>query len=97
MMKDDLKSNSQDIERLSKLIASKTHGNPFHAIQFVETIQREELLSYNAEKDMWEYDVDEIQRDMMVSDTLADLLQKKIQRLPKEVQEVLKVASMLGF
>lgn len=49
------------------------------------------------ETSSWKFDVDEIQQEIMISDSLADLLQMKIRRLPKEVQNTLIIAAMLGF
>jgi predicted ATPase len=34
---------------------------------------------------------------MMVSETIAELLAVKMRRLPEQVQEYLKVASLLGY
>jgi predicted ATPase len=89
-------SSSADKE-LSHLVELKTGGNPFHMIQFVEFIQREGLMIYDAASSSWQYDVDEIQKEIMVPESLADLLALKIWRLPFEVQETLKVASLIGF
>jgi predicted ATPase len=39
-----LGSSSSQVAALSDLVVSKTAGNPFHVIQFIETIQNEGLL-----------------------------------------------------
>mmetsp|Transcript_30000 Transcript_30000/g.49538 ORF Transcript_30000/g.49538 Transcript_30000/m.49538 type:complete len:1076 (-) Transcript_30000:55-3282(-) len=85
---------------LGELILQRTHGNPFYVMQFVEMLYHEGLLSYSGDaKDpqQWSFDVDKIRRETMVSETLSGVLQKKIQRLPADIQETLKVASVLGF
>ena len=90
-------SSSPEIKELSDLIALKTRGNPFHVIQFMEVIQREGLLTYQENTASWEFDVNEIQSAVMVSESLADLLTLKMRRLPSMVQEALKIASLVGF
>jgi histidine kinase len=84
-------------QALSKVFKFKTGGNPFHLIQIIQFAKDEGLLSYNVETKFWDFDVEAIQTQIMVSETLADLLTKKILILPHEVQESLKIASLLGF
>jgi predicted ATPase len=88
---------SAGAEELGNLIVTKTRGNPFHVVQFIQVLQQEGLLIYNPETTLWEFDVDRIQRDMMVSDTIAELLAVKMRRLPQQVQDCLKIASLLGY
>lgn len=86
-----------NIRELSELIAHKTSGNPFHVIECVATIRNEGLLVYNKRNNKWIFDVDRIRREVMVSESLADVLLRKVQRLPQDVQETLKIASLVGF
>jgi hypothetical protein len=65
-------------EELGNLVVTKTGGNPFHVVQFIQVLQREGLLMHNPETTLWEYDVDRIQREMMVSETVAELLAVKM-------------------
>jgi histidine kinase len=90
-------SKTSSTEELSNVVATKTRGNPFHIKQFLGIIQREGLMTYKNETSNWLFDVDEIQRRVMVSETLADLLAIRVKRLPKDVQECLKIAALLGY
>jgi predicted ATPase len=92
-----LGSTTSSVEQLSKIIASKSSGNPFHVTQFLKCIQRENLMTFNTETLIWEFDVDEIHRDVMVSEKLADLLTLRIKKLPTHVQYCLKIASLIGY
>ena len=92
-----IRAASGGTEELGNLIVTKTRGNPFHVVQFIQVIQREGLLRYNPDTTLWEFDVDEIQSEMMVSETIAELLAVKMRRLPQQVQDCLKIASLLGF
>jgi hypothetical protein len=49
-------------------------GNPFHVIQFMGSHREEGLLAWDETKSSWIFDVDRIQRDMNVSETLVALL-----------------------
>jgi predicted ATPase len=90
-------SSKADNEALSKVFKAKTGGNPFHLLQIIHVAQVEGLLSFNGETKFWEFDVDTIRTEIMVSETLAALLTKKIRGLPYEIQESLKIASLFGF
>ena len=85
------------ISALSELTYSRTMGNPFHVIQFIEAIEKEGLLKWDKPKSKWLFDVDRIQRDMNVSDTLFALLSRRIGHMSLAVQTVLKIASLMGF
>jgi predicted ATPase len=92
-----LDSSSSQVAALSDLVVSKTAGNPFHVIQFIETIQNEGLLGFDEQTSTWAFDVCEINSEMMVSETLCDLLSRRIGRLEVAMQQVLKIASLIGF
>lgn len=85
------------IRELSELVFQRSNGNPFHCLQFLEMTVTEKLISYDDKIEAWEFDVEDIQKETMVSETLATILFRKVQRLPPPVQETLKVAALLGF
>jgi predicted ATPase len=72
-------------------------GNPFHVIQFMSMLRKEGLIRFNTSKDQWVFNIDEIQREMKNSDTLLEVLSRRIMHVSEEVQKVLKIASMIGF
>ena len=90
-------SSTAAMTELSHIVATKTMGNPYYVMELLEFIQMEGLLVYNADTVSWQFDADEIQREVMVSNTLAELLTRKVQSLPSWVQENLKIASLIGF
>ena len=85
------------VSALSDLTYSRTMGNAFHVIQFMEAIEKEGLLMWDKKKSSWIFDVDRIQRDMNVSETLLALLSRRIGHMSVAMQEVLKIASLMGF
>jgi predicted ATPase len=73
-----LGTGNPQLSALSDLTYSRTMGNPFHVIQFMEAIKQEGLLMWDETKSCWIFDVDRIQRDMNVSETLLALLSRRI-------------------
>jgi len=91
-----LESNNAptDMNTLCSLIVNKTHGNPFHVVQFLEAIQSAELLSFEAKSSTWMCNIERVQKETMISDSLADLIAKKVTRLNSETQTLLKAMSL---
>ena len=61
------------------------------------SIQQEGLLKTKNNGRSWSFDVDAIQSEMMVADSSAELLSRRIQILNPEMKEALKVASLIGY
>ncbi len=87
--------DTQQLEDLSNLIFEKTRGNAFFTVQFLETIYKEEQLSFDSGGSKWNWDISEIDR-MNITDNVVDLLLQRIQGLPIDVQEILKLTSCAG-
>jgi predicted ATPase len=82
------------VQELGILFHRRTHGNPVFIAQFVDYIQHEGLLRREPETNKR---VDAIGNETMVSESLVDVLELKVQRLSRNVQHTLKLASVLGF
>jgi PAS domain S-box-containing protein len=95
MIADTLKTDIGSIKVLASLIFEKTGGNPFFAIQFIKTLYRENLLTFNYALMRWTWDIEEI-RSKKYSDNVADLIATKIKSLNVELQNVLMLASCIG-
>jgi len=90
----DKTNASKDISSLSSLIVQKTNGNPLHVVQFLEAIEKDGLLTFHSEESKWIFDIERLQKETMISDSLADLISKKVTRLDKETQTLLKAMSL---
>lgn len=86
---------SSDLAELNKLLLQRTAGNPFFVRLMLEVIENEKLLSLS--QGVWTFDVDKIRKSIMVSDDTAELLSRRIHRLPTDVRDILITASMLGY
>mmetsp|Transcript_28763 Transcript_28763/g.43907 ORF Transcript_28763/g.43907 Transcript_28763/m.43907 type:complete len:1047 (+) Transcript_28763:132-3272(+) len=84
-------------EALCKLISHKANGNPFYIINILESLIEDGLLLFDEKTSSWVCDFDVIQANTMIPDSLADLISHKTQRLGKNMTEILKMASLLGY
>ena len=80
---------------LANLIHIKTHGNAFFVVQCLRSLLDEGLISYVADSNRWHWDDDELHMTKL-SDNVAELLMGKLQKLPIEMQDVLKKAACVG-
>jgi len=86
---------AQNFDRLSDLIFSKTLGNAFFTVQFLKNLYEEEFLTFDFEKNRWQYDSDEIEKQN-ITDNVVELMANKVQKLPEKTQEILKIAACVG-
>ncbi len=84
-----------DVEPLAALVHDKTAGNPFFAIQFLETLAGEHLLEFDPRARAWRWDVEPI-RAKGFTDNVADLMLGKLRMLPSETREAVKFLACLG-
>ena len=80
---------------LANLVYEKTHGNAFFVTQFLKNLAEESLLHFDHKSRQWHWDDAQI-RDRNITDNVVELLAGKITFLPKETQEILKVAACIG-
>jgi protein kinase len=92
-------SNSEETHELSALVWQKTAGNPFHVLQLIERMKRNGWLTQNrtVSSSSWTFDVDEIRKQVRVSESVATLLAQRAAELDPCVQGMCKIASLLGF
>lgn len=87
--------NNEKVEELSSLIYSKTLGNAFFTIQFLEALYEEEFVKFDFKNKKWSWDIEKI-KQRNITDNVIDLLTVKIEKLPQETHEILKIASCIG-
>ncbi len=80
---------------LSELIREKTGGNPFFINQLLKSLYEEGLLVYCEQAGGWQWNIESI-RDKGVTDNVVELMEGKILKLPKEAQNVIRLASCIG-
>jgi predicted ATPase len=97
MISDLVQLSQEEVKPLSDLLCRRTGGNIHFVIQFLHMLQQECLLVYSDELQKWDWDIELIETQTVVTENVADLLTAKIARLPGDVQSVLQLACCLGF
>jgi predicted ATPase/signal transduction histidine kinase len=92
---DALHTSVDRVAPLAQLIADKTGGNPFFAIQFILTLADERLLTFDPVRLAWQWDIDRI-RAKGITDNVADLMAAKLSRLRPATREALAQLACLG-
>ncbi len=92
---DSLGTLLPDIDSLTRCLYRKSAGNPFSLKQILQIIHDEGLLYYDSRHERWHWDLESIQAFRQNED-IMDLILSKIQRLPGETRELVKLASCCG-
>ena len=80
---------------LAELVYQKTQGNPFFATQFLQGLYEENCITFEATAGYWQCDLAQV-RQLALTDDVVEFMAQKLQRLPTETQEVLKLAACIG-
>jgi predicted ATPase/signal transduction histidine kinase len=95
LVRDALRASPPEAEELAGLLAEKTGGNPFFAIQFLRSLDEDGLIRLDQRAMAWRADV-AAARARGYSDNVVDLMLQKLQRLAPEAQEAVAVAACVG-
>jgi predicted ATPase len=87
---------SDHCEELADVIYTQTEGNICYIIEFFRWLLEEKLLAFNQDSFRWECRQDEIALSIK-HDRVGDFMIDKLEQLTKPVQELMKIASCLGF
>ena len=90
---DALNLRPEDVAPLAEIVHEKTGGNPFFAIQFLETLQEDRLI--NLDMGYWQWDIAKI-RAKGFTDNVADLMAGKLKRLSASTQQTMMQLACLG-
>jgi PAS domain S-box-containing protein len=80
---------------LAELVLSKTQGNPFFIDEFLKSLERESLLTFDRQLGGWQWDLDRI-RSRNITDNVVELMSDRIQQLPPETIAILKLGACIG-
>lgn len=90
-----LHCSQSDCQSLATMVHQKTGGNPFFALQFLQSLHEERILRCDTTSGTWHCDL-QLSQAQAYADNIVDLLTKKARRLPEKTLSVLKAASCLG-
>jgi predicted ATPase/signal transduction histidine kinase len=85
---------------LTELIYRKTQGNPFFITQFLKALHEDGEITFNLPQSPhsqggWECDIAQINA-LSLTDDVVEFMAQQLQKLPRETQNVLKLAACIG-
>ncbi|MBD0302803.1 MAG: AAA family ATPase, partial [Tolypothrix sp. T3-bin4] len=107
---DTLNCSEERAKPLAELVLLKTGGNPFFMNEFLKSLYTEKLLAFNSPQSLlsnpsvangenqaagWQWDLEQIQ-ERGFTDNVVELMTLKIQKLPANTQQMLKLAACMG-
>jgi predicted ATPase/transcriptional regulator with GAF, ATPase, and Fis domain len=95
LVRDCLHADHEEARPLAELVQRKTDGNPFFVIQFLKTVQKDGLITFDHAGRRWAYDLPAVAAAPM-TDNVIDLMTRKIQQLPERAQRALTLAACAG-
>jgi PAS domain S-box-containing protein len=95
LISDGLRCEPARSAPLAQLVQEKTRGNPFFAIQFIQSLAEEGMLAFHHDAARWSWDLNRI-RAKGYTDNVVDLMVGRLNRLPIETQTALQRLSCLG-
>jgi predicted ATPase/signal transduction histidine kinase/serine/threonine protein kinase/CheY-like chemotaxis protein len=81
--------------RLTELVYEKTQGNAFFTLEFLKSLFQKELLVFDVKKLKWQWDNTQITA-LDITDNVVELMAGKINQLPIDTIEALKLAACIG-
>ncbi|WP_338846640.1 AAA family ATPase [Massilia sp. W12] len=95
LLRDTVQQDDAELPALAQLVYDKTAGNPFFTIQFLTRLADEKLLSFDVSANRWRWDLSGI-RAKGFTENVVDLMIDKLQSLPPDTLDALKVFAYLG-
>lgn len=92
---DSFSQHIAEVDALAAAIFRRTSGNPLFIKQFLQSLHRNNALTYDYENGVWEWSRAALESNQ-ITDSVIDLMIEKIQRLPLETQNLLKLAACMG-
>ena len=80
---------------LAQVVLQKTDGNPFFVNEFLKALYQDELLTFDSLDQTWQWSEADINAHGM-TDNIVTLMVGRMQKLPFNTQQVLKLASCVG-
>ncbi|HIK16841.1 MAG TPA: AAA family ATPase [Leptolyngbyaceae cyanobacterium M33_DOE_097] len=95
LIAETLRCPLEQAEPLARLVLHKTNGNPFFINEFIKTLWQENLLTFNRLEKTWQWDIKRIEAKGF-TDNVVNLMIERMQQLPIDTQQLLKLASCVG-
>jgi len=94
----DLIGNTPGVSDLARIVLEKTHGNPHSIFQFLDMLQRKELLLFSFYTHRWIWDLEKIKSKTEVTPNVGHSLVENIpQKLTHDARRCLHLAAVIGY
>lgn len=80
---------------LSAILFNKTQGTPLFLNQFLKNLYQEKIIYFDFLQGTWRWDLEKI-KQIPASQNVLEHLSKKVKTFPKEIQQILRIASLIG-
>ncbi|WOB42572.1 AAA family ATPase [Thermoleptolyngbya oregonensis NK1-22] len=95
LVSDTLNCSHELAQPLTELVNRKTQGNPFFTTQFLKSLYKDGYIHFNHDRYYWECDIVQVNARSLTDD-VVEFMMLQLQKLPNEVQHVLKLAACIG-
>jgi PAS domain S-box-containing protein len=95
LIAETLDRNVDTVRPLTQLVLRKTEGNPFFVGEFLRMLYGENLLTFDADRLCWQWDIAQIEAQD-ITDNVVELLLLQLKNLPQETQQILRLAACIG-
>jgi predicted ATPase/signal transduction histidine kinase len=80
---------------LSQLVYQKARGNPFFTTQFLLGLHQDSCIAFDAATGSWQCDLSRA-RQLALTDDVVEFMVGRLEKLPPNTQEALKLAACIG-
>jgi predicted ATPase/tRNA A-37 threonylcarbamoyl transferase component Bud32 len=95
LLADMLACDAESVRTLAELTIAKTDGNPFFVNEFLKSLHREHLISFDHFRSCWNWDLAKIEA-ADITDNVVELMSRKICSLPAASRSLCELASCIG-
>jgi predicted ATPase/class 3 adenylate cyclase len=90
-----LRASEASVRTLARTVLLKTGGNPFFVNEFLRSLHKGGEIRFDPARARWIWDDDAIGR-RRTTDNVVDLVVERILGLPKETQDIVQLAAVIG-
>lgn len=95
LLADTLLTSNSEVEPLARVIREKTEGNPFFVEEFLKDQHARGNITTDPDTGKWVWDITQLTQQQM-TDNVATLMTRKLDRLPETSLRLLRLASCAG-
>ncbi len=95
LISDSFSCSLERAQPLADLVFKKTQGNPFFLTQLLKSLHRDNLLSFDFNQGLWEWNIERI-RSIGITENVVELMVGKIRQFSENAQDALKLAACIG-